>query len=74
MQPTKQRKCDCCGRRMLKVSETSYSRKGRRRWLCNYCYSICEHPSGLPRCYVERKKLGGYWTQFRGKNKEFIKW
>ena len=68
------RKCECCERKMIKVIEAHYSRIGRRGYYCNYCYSTCENLSGLPRCHIERKRIGGYWTQFRGKNKEFIKW
>ena len=67
-------KCGCCERNSIKVFESNLFTDERKRYICKYCYTTCESLSGLPRCSIERKRIGGYWTQFRGKNKEFIKW
>jgi hypothetical protein len=58
--------CDCC-KQKLKISiNTAFGKD-----VCRYCYHTCESMSGLPRCYKERKRIGGYWT--KGRKKVFIK-
>jgi hypothetical protein len=58
--------CGCCKKR-LKISVLSHTSGN----ICRYCYHNCESLTGTPRCYKERKRIGGYWR--RGRKKIFIK-
>ena len=54
-------KCDCCQRK-LKRGIVGYT---KNKPICLFCYVNCESITGIPRCQIERKRIGGYWQDKR---------
>jgi len=55
-------KCVCCKRVMKLYYPSIIHIKAN---LCKFCYHRCESVSGIPRCHIERKRIGGYWSDKR---------